>query len=190
MYMISDNQLIQQTAKGDEKAFAQLLDRYQDHIYSVCYSILKTKDEAQEAAQDSFIKVYKSADTFNQESKLSSWMYKIAYRTSLDYIRKRKTTQDIDTIAYSLADSDRNADDNLSRNELNERLMEAISELSEDEAVLIRLFYIEEMSIKDLMDICGLSLSNVKIKLFRARKKLYTIINEQYSELAEYNIES
>ena len=189
MFMTSDDQLIQLTANADEKAFAELMHRYQDHIYSVCYSILKTKSEAQEAAQDTFIKVFKSASSFNQGSKLSSWMYKIAYRTSLDYIRKRKSTHDIENVAYSLSDSDQNADVELGKSEMTENLKEAISLLDEDEAGLVTMFFLEELSIKELTEISGMSTSNVKVKLFRARKKLYTIIKEQYSELSHYNYE-
>ena len=189
MFMVSDNHLIQLTAKADQKAFAQLMHRYQDHIYSVCYSILKTQQEAQEAAQDTFVKIYKSAGTFNEGSKLSSWMYKIAYRTSLDYIRKRKATHDIEDVAYSLATEDSSADRDMEHDERREAIVEAINQLPEEESGLIRLFYLEEMSIKDLVEVTGLGLSNVKVKLYRARKKLFEIIRDDYAELSQYKYE-
>lgn len=181
-----DNQLIQLTANGDMQAFGRLIDRYQDFLYSVCMAVLKNPDESQEATQDSFLKIMKSAASFNGQSKLSSWMYKIAYRTSLDYLRKRKRTTDLDEVEYSVADQSRTADEDMMSGEHTARIQQAIDHLDGDEAQLVRLFYLEEVSVKELAGLTDLSVSNVKVRLFRARKKLYNIIKEQYADLEHY----
>lgn len=185
--MNSDNQLIQKIKAGEARAFEILVYRYQDHIYSVCLSILKNKPEAQEAAQDTFIKVYKSIKSYKEDSKLSSWMYKIAYRTSLDYLRKRKKTQDVDDVAFSLGSDEKNAQEDLEQNEYSSALLKLVNQLPADEAGLIRMYYLEELSIKELEEISGLSQSNIKVKLFRARNKLKEMVYDR-EHLAEYRL--
>lgn len=184
--MNTEDQLLTDIQSGNTQAFSQLVEKYQDQMYSVCLSILKTKDEAQEATQDTFIKIYKSLDKYNKQSKFSSWAYRIAYRTSLDYIRKRKATIDIDDVDHTVLSKVESSDVQLEQVELSNSLLEAISYLPAEEAGLVRMFYLEEMSIQELMDITGLSKSNTKVKLFRARKKLAEIIKTKFSEMESY----
>lgn len=184
--MLTDKQIIQQILAGDQNAFSQLVSRYQDHMYTVCYNILKTRDEAQEATQDTFLKAYKAMAGYKEDAKLSSWLYKIAYRTSLDLIRKRKKTTDLDVVSYGLSDKSQSVVDDMEQSDINKALNAAIMKLEPKEAGLIKMFYLEEMSTKELANLSGESLSNVKVILFRARKKLAIIINEQYSELENY----
>lgn len=184
--MISDQQLIQNILDGNSRAFETLVLRYQDKMYSVCLSILKNKAEAQEAAQDTFIKLHKALEGYKSEAKFSSWLYKIAYRTSLDYIRKRKVTSDIDQIDQSGMTDSTNPSGGIEKSELSTLLDKVIDELHPDEAGLVRMFYLEEMNIKELEEVTGMSNSNVKVKLFRARKKLSEIVQDQYSEIQEY----
>jgi len=183
--MLTDTQLIQNTLKGDQSAYGQLVSKYQNYMYTVCLKMLKSKTDAQEATQDTFIKAYRKLTDYKDASKFSSWLYKIAYRTCLDVIRKRKQTIDLDEINYSLAD-ETTADGNYERNELQQQLRNAIDQLNPKEAGLITMFYLEELSIKELAENSGMQLSNVKVILFRARKKLATIINEQYKDLKIY----
>jgi len=184
--MYSDNQLIQLVKSGNQQAYTKLVLNHQDKTYSVCLSILKNKFEAQEAAQDTFIKVFKSIASFNEGSKLSSWIYKIAYRTSLDYIRKRKITADIDDLGNLLPANEESAQENMEHKELSQGLRGALEHLPADERGLIRMFYLEEFNIKELEEITGLSNSNIKVKLFRARKKLSNIIQDEHSEVGVY----
>ena len=184
--MNTEIQLIQNCLKGDQSALSQLISQYQNQMYSVCLSILKKPDEAQEATQDTFIKMYNALNKFNPDSKFSSWLYKIAYRTSLDYLRKRKKTVDIEEVAFSMENNELNNEDVLINDELSKQLLNAINLLNPEEAGIIRMFHLEEMSVKELADITGMSISNVKVKLFRGRKKLAEIIKTRYSELENY----
>jgi len=184
--MLTDIQLIHKIIDGDQAAFSQLVSRYQNHMYTVCYNILKTRDEAQEATQDTFLKAYKALGGYKAEAKFSSWLYKIAYRTSLDLIRKRKKTTDIDEVSYGLSDKSLSADEEMEQSDMSRTLNAAIMKLDPKESGLIKMFYLEELSTKELAEISGESLSNVKVILFRARKKLAAIIKEQYSELENY----
>lgn len=184
--MNSDDQLIASILEGDNISFRILVEKYQNYVYSICLSVLKNKAESDEAAQDTFLKVNSSLKSYNAGSKFSSWIYKIAYRTSLDYIRKRKATVDLDVVNYTDHGLAKKSDQSLYDNEVSEIMLNAISKLPGDEAGLVRMFYLEEMNIKELMEASGLSKSNVKVKLYRARKKLADIISSQYAEIESY----
>lgn len=184
--MLSDQELVKSYLKGNQAAFNLLVTRYQDYIYTVCFNILKNKPEAQEAAQDTFVKTYKALNKYKDESKLSSWLYKIAYRTCLDKIRSRKKTIDLDEVGYAIPSIELTSGEQLEKNELNEQLAKAILKLDPKEAGLIRMFYLEEMAVKELAQITGISLSNVKVLLFRARKKLAKIVEEDFIEVKNY----
>ena len=183
---MTDGQLIHAILNGDTNAFTSLVEQHQDYIYTVCYSVLKNKAEAQEAAQDTFVKVYKSIEHYNEGAKLRSWMYKIAYRTSLDYIRKRKHSDDLDVVEMVKADDGLRSDQMMEKEDLGEILSEAIDALPEDESVVVRLFYLEEMNIKELEEITGMSNSNIKVKLYRARKHLQKQLSHRSKELSTY----
>jgi RNA polymerase sigma factor (sigma-70 family) len=87
---ISDGQLIDAVIRGDQAAYRSLIDRYQKYVFTIAYNILKNREEAEEAAQDVFIKVYKTLRGFERKSKFSTWLYTIAYRTALDYQKKEE----------------------------------------------------------------------------------------------------
>jgi len=149
---------------------------------SVCLSVLKNRQDAEEASQDSFIKAYKKLASFDKTSKFSTWLYRIAYRTSLDFLRKRKRTEDIDDHAFGLKE-DFEVQGKIQNEERFEILKSVLNSLEEEESTLIRLFYFEEMQVRDLAKITGLTESNVKIKLFRVRKKLKERISPELKQL-------
>ncbi len=85
-----ENILIAAIKNGDTRAYAQLVDRYKDLVYTLALRMLKHREEAEEVAQDTFIKVFKSLDKFKGDSKFSTWIYRVAYNTCLDTIKKNK----------------------------------------------------------------------------------------------------
>ncbi len=177
-----EDNIILQLKNGSSSAFRWLVNEYQDYVYSICLSILKNKMEAEEAAQDTFLKCYKSINKFNGKSKFSTWLYQIAYRTSIDFIRKRKHTQDIDDFDYAIAGTTNTVEENLEQKELQQQLANVINQLGSEERILITLFYLQEKSVKEVCAITNLNESNVKVKLYRARKKMYDIMSQTNSE--------
>ncbi len=180
--MIKDFEIIDNVRAGKVKDFDILISRHKDYVMSVCVSVLKSRQDAEEASQDSFIKAYKKLASFDKSSKFSTWLYRIAYRTSLDFLRKRKRTVDIDDHAFGLR-SDSEVQLKIDKEERMGILQSVIDTLEDEERTLIRLFYFEEMGIKDLAKITGLKDSNVKIKLFRIRKKLKERISPELKKL-------
>lgn len=182
MTINDENILIEAINNGNTKAYAQLVDRYKDLVYTLALRMLKHKEEAEEVAQDTFIKVFKSLDNFKGDSKFSTWIYKVAYNTCLDTIKKNKKHHNnvaIDEYTFNKLDTIDNALDNIIKEEKSVLIKNCINKLPEDSSALLTLFYFEELSLDEISKIINIEANTVKVKLFRARKKLAVIL-EQY----------
>ena len=186
-----DQIYIDKVLQGDTNAFAHLVDRYKNLTYTVAMKIVRNHEDAEEVAQDSFIKAYSQLHTFKGESKFSTWLYTIVYRNSITKIRKKKiTTTDIDSyiIENQKSDYDFPQIEAIKNGEQKKYITEAIDNLPETDAFLITLFYLEESSVEEIEQITGLTKTNVKVKLFRARKKLLNelslLLKDELKEIA------
>lgn len=177
-----DTILINAINNGDTKAYAQLVDRYKDLVYTLALRMLKHREEAEEVAQDTFIKVFKSLHKFKGDSKFSTWIYKVAYNTCLDTIKKNKKHLNnvaIDEYTFNKLETIDNALDHIINEEKRDLIKKCINKLPEDSSALLTLFYFEELSLEEISKIINVEANTVKVKLFRARKKLAVIL-EQY----------
>ncbi|MAX70064.1 MAG: RNA polymerase [Flavobacteriaceae bacterium] len=174
--------LIDAIKNGDTKAYATLVDRYKDLVFTLALRMLKHREEAEEVAQDTFVKVFRSLNRFKGDSKFSTWIYKVTYNTCLDRIKKNKKYQSdvaIDDYTFNKLDTIDNALENLITNEKNTLIRQCIDKLPEDSSALLTLFYFEELSLEEISKIINVEANTVKVKLYRARKKLAVIL-EQY----------
>jgi RNA polymerase sigma-70 factor (ECF subfamily) len=166
---------IRRVRNGEHAAYAFLVDRYKGMVYSIAWRVLGNQEDAQDVAQEGFIKAYQQLYQFEGKSKFSTWLYTIVYRTALAKAREinvrtfsitqqfRETfTNDYSTPQLTLMQAD---DEQRS-------VSLAINSLPKTEALLVILYYIDENSISEIRKITGLSMANIKIKLYRARKKL------------------
>ncbi len=179
-----DQHIIAAIINRDAKAFALLVDRYKDLVYTVALRMLKHREEAEEVAQDSFVKIFKSIGKFKGDSKLSTWVYKVAYNTCLDRIKRNKKHHNdvpIDDFTYNKLDTIDNALDNLIKEERRLLIKKCIAQLPHESSVLLTLFYFEELSLDEISKIINVEANTAKVKLFRARKKLAVIL-EQHLE--------
>ncbi|MEL4455686.1 RNA polymerase sigma factor [Lutimonas vermicola] len=173
----SDQIYIDKVLQGDTNAFAYLINKYKDMAYTIAIKIVKSHEDAEEVAQDSFLKAYEKLDSFKGNSKFSTWLYTIVYRNSITKIRKKKVaTSDIDD--YVMDNYSEGSDfpqiEAIKNGEQQKYVREAINRLPEKDAILITLFYMNESSIEEIEQITNLTQTNIKVKLFRARKKLNT----------------
>ncbi len=167
---------------GQSNAFSYIVEKYQDIVFSIALKVLRNRDDAEEMAQESFIKAYKSIHTFKGNAKFSTWLYRITYNTCISEIRKRKmhfsSTEEIE-----IRDETQEINlDGIPEENRAKAIKEAMNQLPEDEYTLILLYYFEEQSVEQISKVTGLSESNTKVKLFRARKKLYTILNDMLKD--------
>ncbi len=174
-----DEYYIEQTLNGNINYYAFLVERYQRMVFTLTIRIVKNREVAEEISQDVFVKAYENLERFKGKSKFSTWIYKIAYYASLDAIKRNKRQLNFENIETINEINFENVQDALQSLQDNERkiiINNALFKLSEDERVILTLFYFEEMSIKEISKVVNLSLDNIKIKLFRSRKKLASIL--------------
>lgn len=190
MATTNDQIIINQIIEGDTNAFTVLVNRYKDLVFTLVLRMLKNREEAEEVSQDTFIKVYKSLHKFKGDSKFSTWIYKVAYHSCLDRIKKNKrkfSEVEINKFTEHQLKSIDNALDNLLEEEQKQSIQTCLNLLPSDDSFLLTLYYFEEQSLDEIAEIVGITANNVKVKLFRSRKKLATILKERLQpEIIEY----
>lgn len=185
-----DIDLVRRVLTGDKTAFRSLVERYQNYVFSVAVTITKNREEAEEIAQDVFVKVFKQLGSFQQRSQFSTWLYTIAYRTSLDHVRrKRLHTEPIereDGQALPIADDlEAGPAGQLQQHDLQDLLQAALKQLDPTDAALLQLYYFKERSVREITEITGLSASNVKTRLFRLRNQLKEVLSQRLNQEIE-----
>lgn len=173
----NDTELINRVLDGDIRYYALLIDRHKDLAFTLAFRLLNNREDAEEVVQDAFLKAYRSLRNFRGEAKFSTWLFRIVYNAAISKKRLKKTgIQSLDepsTLPDILPGSSPDEDADEEKKLLLER---ALRHLSEEERALISLFYINESSIDEIHGITGLTKSNIKVKLFRARKKLQEFV--------------
>jgi len=184
----TDTFYLQQIMTGNVRAYAILVEKHKEMVFSIALKILHNREDAEEIAQDVFVKAYQSLANFKNEAKFSTWLYRIVYNTAISKVRKKKielSPLDESTINNYSDDTSENQfllSDDPDRFEL---LQKALQSLPEDENVIVSLFYQNDSSIEDISSVTGLTVANVKVKLHRIRKKLYTEMQRLMKSLEE-----
>ncbi|WP_298778396.1 sigma-70 family RNA polymerase sigma factor [uncultured Polaribacter sp.] len=176
-----DQLIINKVLKGDANAFAYLVDTYKDMVFSLAFKMTKKREEAEEVSQDTFIKAYKNLGKFKGDSKFSTWLYRIAYHASLDAIKKNKNHNnsfEINEITYNQIQSVDTILQGIERKERAKVMNDCLLKLPEEERSLIWMFYFDELSLREIIEVTSISEANLKVKLHRARKKLLAIVQE------------
>ena len=175
MTIEDDHILIDKVLRGDQSAFHQLVLKYQNFVFTITHRVLSSREEAEEAAQDTFLKVYRTLGKFERKSKFSTWLYSVAYRTAIDTVRKKKLhvdSIDQEDSYLQISDTQKTPDLLLQNQDLQVQLKAAIQRLKPVDASVITLFYLHEKNVKEIAEITGLSVSNIKTKLHRLRETL------------------
>ena len=186
----NDQILINQIIEGDANAFTILIDRYKDLVFTLALRMLKNREEAEEVAQDTFIKTYKSLDKFKGHSKFSTWIYRVAYNTCLDRIKKnKKHLKDVEINEFTAHQvlSINNVLDTLEAKEQKDAIQRCINILPSEDSFLLTLYYFDDLSLAEISEVIGITSNSIKVKLFRCRKKLAGILKSQLEpEIIEY----
>jgi len=172
-----DETYIQRVISGDINSFRYFVEKYKDLSYSVARSIIKSDFEAEEAVQDAFVNAFRNLHKFEKKSKFSTWLYKIVVNESLKRIKK-KSLHYVDADASYVDQHQESLEispiDSLHEEEQKEIINRVLDLLPSTESLLLRLYYLEENKMDEIKIITGLSVSNIKIILFRARKHFAT----------------
>lgn len=170
---------IKQVLKGDTSAFTYFVDTYQDMAITIAFRICGNKQDAEDIVQNAYVKAFHNLHTFRTDSKFSTWFYRIVYNTALTHISSSGFNTEFVDYQHMDTESSFSEWDTLERINEQERkavINETLEKMPKDESLLLTLYYLEENSIKDIVLITGLSESNIKVKLHRARKRFADII--------------
>lgn len=163
-----EGQIVKKAISGDSEALTILIDKYKDIAYNLALSIVKNKEDAKDITQDSFLKILENINRFRNESKFSTWLYRIVYNQSIGFVKRENNTNTVD---YSLLVETSEKNDN--QEDKIQDLYKAINLLEDTDRNIILLFYLAEKSIKEIAQITGFGIANIKVILHRARKKLF-----------------
>lgn len=170
-----DRIYIQSVKQGNLASYTYLVDKYKNMAFTIALKILANAQDAEDAAQESFVKAYMQIGSFEGKSKFSTWLYTIVYRTAVSKLQQpRLIMQSIDneleeSYNYEYSPAPLEA---MQAHERARYVKEAIDRLPQMEALIVTLYYLNDSPIEEIEQITGLSNSNVKVKLFRARKVL------------------
>lgn len=182
MSKVEDQFYINKVLNGDVNSFSILVDRYKDLIFTIAIRMLKNREEAEEVAQDIFVKIFKSLSKFKGDSKFSTWIYKIAYNTCLDVLKKYNKQNNfipIDEYLEKQIPELENIFDTLVLKEQQVIIQKCLSLLPYEESILLTLYYYEDQSLEEIAKVLNINQNNAKVKLFRIRKKFESILRNQ-----------
>ncbi|OSZ79930.1 RNA polymerase subunit sigma [Chitinophagaceae bacterium IBVUCB2] len=183
---LNDNEIISKVLSGDHQAYAILVNRYQNYVFTLTLRMIKSREDAEEVAQDVFIKAYKYLADFKGASKFTTWLYTIVNNTCISFLRKKKL--DIHSLdnekVFEAAD---NQDSGMKANMVEQKsklamVNESINLLNPDDAQIITLFYKAEQSLEETAKILGIETNAAKVRLFRARTRLKEKMETNFAE--------
>jgi RNA polymerase sigma-70 factor (ECF subfamily) len=179
MTSINESDLIERFKKGDLSAFEAIVHRHQDKIYNLCRYMLQDPRDAQDAAQDVFLKAYRSLKDFRPDSSLYTWLYRIAVNTSFDYRRRshREASRKTPLSEY-LPSADPFPDESYESKQITEAIQAALPRLREKLRAPIVLREIEGLSYEEIAQVLHLSVGTVKSRISRARDALRTLLRK------------
>ncbi|MBB2150207.1 RNA polymerase sigma factor [Pedobacter gandavensis] len=187
----SDIDLITEVLSGNTAVYSELVKRHQRFVFTLAMRFSKSREDAEEIAQDCFVKAYKALGTYKQTAKFSTWLYTITYTTSMSFLRKKRLdVQSIDDEGSILQLENHSSDFNADLIEKKSGyvyLNQAIALLSADDASIITLFYQAEQSLEEIGKTLNMESNTVKVKLHRARirlkEKLQYLLKDEVKEL-------
>ena len=185
MNKTEDLYYIEAVRKGNVQAFSVLVEKYQKLVYTLALKLLKKPEDAEEMAQDTFIKAFQKIDSYEAKSKFSTWLYSITYNACISELRKRRIEfKSLDDTRISDHDEMKMHDyyREVKKEDQEKYLNLALEKLPEDDQVLVTLYYYESQSMDEISTITGLTVSNIKVKIHRARKKMHEILHEMLHE--------
>jgi RNA polymerase sigma factor (sigma-70 family) len=180
-----DIDIIARVLNGDQQAYSILVERHRNFVFTLVLRYIKSREDAEEVAQDVFVKAYRSLADFKGNSKFSTWLYTVATTTSITFLRKKKLeVQSLDNEqVFASAD---NIDGGMSANQVEHKskvnmVNQAIRMLNADDAQVITLFYKGEQNLEEIAAILGKETNAVKVQLHRARGRLKEKMQKYFS---------
>lgn len=178
-----DTHYINEVIKGNTDAFSYFIKTYQNKAFGIAISIVKQEDDAKDVVQNSFITAYSSIAKFRNNAKFSTWFYRIVVNSALQFLAQRKRI-DVNNEAVKLSEKEKTACNavikKLHHDDLKYLVKDVFSKIPSKQALLLQLFYIDELSIVEIETVTNFSKSNIKVLLHRARASFYEIVKKEH----------
>lgn len=171
---------IDAATQGDHEAFARLVDTYKTPVYSIAYRMLRNTAEAEDAAQEIFLRAYTKLATYDRQRKFSTWLLSIASNYCIDVLRRRRATLvELDEVAFALPSEAPGPERSALNREQREAVVRAINRLPDTYRLITVLRYYHDLSYEEIEQITGLTEATVKTRLFRARRQLEDLLEAE-----------
>jgi len=186
----TDQEIIQRVIAGERKAYAELINRHKDKAMTLAVRMLKNHQEAEEALQDAFIRAFRALPGFEWKSSFSTWFYRIVFNVCSSMLSKRgdKAMVSLDEendeqLSLQLSAMDDEPDVTVEQQELTDIIKKEIAAMEAKYSAILTMFFLQEMSYEEIMEVTGLPLGTVKNRLFRARSALRNAVQRRISEM-------
>jgi RNA polymerase sigma-70 factor (ECF subfamily) len=186
---LTDHEVVVRAQKGSEKAYRELLDRYQRPVFSLIYRMVRDREQAEDLAQETFVRVFNHIDRYDPAYKFSSWIFKIATNLTIDWMRKKEvptvsidgsryatTSDEIEASTITVESKDETPEELLIARELGDEIERAIGRLRPEYKTAILLRHVEDKPYEEIAQIMSLPLGTVKTYIHRGRKELQEML--------------
>lgn len=193
--MADERKLIEQVLQGNDEAFTQLIKEYEDKVYNLCLRMSGNRDDAQDLAQEAFLKAWRGLRFYKQEASFSTWLYRLTSNVCIDYLRQKKrrpvqslTADDEEEAQYDVVDPAPTPYEQAENTQVREAVAAAMDGLEEEFRQVLTLRVVEELSYDEIAQIMDLKVGTVKSRLARAREKLRKILLKNGNDLFSHNV--
>lgn len=178
--------LVRQAIAGNQSAYAALVRRYDRMVYGLAFQMVGNHEDALEIAQDAFLKAFRFLSGYRGESRFSTWLYRIARTSAINYLRRAKretvTLDAPESPVRRMAADSPDGYQSVTATERSDMLRRAFNMLLPDDSSVLTLFYLKEQSLEEICEIMGWTMSNAKSRLCRARQRLRAVLTEHFAD--------
>jgi len=188
---LDEHDLIEKLKQGDEAAFKQVVDAWQNMVYNTALGILQNAEDAEDVAQEVFVQAFESVKTFKAESKFSTWLYRITISKALDHLRRKKRKKRFAYVQSLFGADDKTVVEKpdfhhpgvlLDNKERAAVLFKAINQLPENQKIAFTLHKLEGLSYQEISEVMGTTLSSVESLMHRAKNNLKKWLMKHYGD--------
>jgi RNA polymerase sigma-70 factor (ECF subfamily) len=190
---MNEHEIIRKVISGDRQSFSKLVERHSSKAMTLALRMLKNREDAEEALQDAFMRVFRSLHTFEGKANFATWFYRIVYNVCASALEKRGdklitiVSADDNEMELPIKSNEMAADEVLENHEENTRIYREIERLPAEYSSVLTLFFVQQLRYDEITTVTGMPIGTVKTRLFRGRMMLREAISRRFSEDIEFS---
>ena len=186
----TDNDIIRRVIDGDNRAYAELINRHKDKAMTLAMRMMKNRHDAEEALQDAFVRAFRALPSFEWKSSFSTWFYRIVFNVCSSALARRGNTnllsideENDEDLKIEIPSTDTEPDIEFEQKEFAQIVRSEIDRMDAGYSSILTMFFLQEMSYEEIITVTGLPLGTVKNRLFRARLQLRNAVARHFSDM-------